>query len=303
MISVDLPGSVSVVETEPGLPRLRIATPAVVGQVYLQGAHITEWTPAGQRPVIWMSQASALERGRPIRGGVPICFPWFGAGRDSQMSPLHGFARLADWSFVSAVDLDDVVTLTFRLTHADVTDLPGAAAWGQEFELTYVVTFGAELTIVLTVRNTGPTDFSFEEALHTYFAVEDIRQVSVDGLAGTRYLDKAAGTGADFAVQEGPVRFSEETERVFYSTSATTIADPKADRSIRIAKYGSSNTVVWNPWQAKAGSMSDFDDDGWPDMVCVETANAVDFAITLRPGAAQAMAARYIVQPGPYEPQ
>ena len=180
-ISIDLPSSVSVAVTEAGMPRLRIATPTVEGEVYLQGAHITGWTPAGQRPVIWMSQDSLFQPQSPLRGGVPICFPWFGPGRDAKMSPPHGFARLANWSLVSAVDLDNDVTLTFRLTHADIPDLPAAADWAQEFELTYAVTFGAELTVVLTVRNTGTTDFSYEEALHTYFAVDDITQVHVDG--------------------------------------------------------------------------------------------------------------------------
>jgi len=302
-ISIDLPSSVSVAVTEAGMPRLRIATPTVEGEVYLQGAHITGWTPAGQRPVIWMSQDSLFQPQSPLRGGVPICFPWFGPGRDAKMSPPHGFARLANWSLVSAVDLDNDVTLTFRLTHADIPDLPAAADWAQEFELTYAVTFGAKLTVVLTVRNTGTTDFSYEEALHTYFAVDDITQVHVEGLDGARYLDKTATVRGNAPVQEGPVTFSNETDRVYDSSTATTIDDPTMNRSVRIVKYGSSNTVVWNPWQAKAAAMSDFDDDGWPNMVCVETANVLDLAISLRPGAAHAMATRYVVheQPGPYD--
>jgi glucose-6-phosphate 1-epimerase len=295
-ISVDLPGSVAVVGSEPELARLQVATPLVTAEVYLHGAHVSSWTPAGERPVIWMSRTSAFERAKAIRGGVPICFPWFGPGRSSHLSPAHGFARLADWALVSAVDLDGVVTLTFRLTEADVAGLPGAQHWPHSFEATYVVILGAELTLSLTVRNTGTEEFSYEEALHSYLAVEDVTRVAVEGLHGDRYLDKT--TGADgYPVQNGPVTISGETDRVYYAAGPATLNDPVAGRKVRVAKYGSSNTVVWNPWQTKAAAMGDFDDDGWQHMVCVETANALDFAISLRPGAAHAMAVRYTLDP------
>jgi glucose-6-phosphate 1-epimerase len=294
-ISIDLPASVTV-DTHSGLSLLRVATPVVEGSVYLHGAQVTSWVPAGQSPVIWMSGASAFDRGKAIRGGVPICFPWFGPGRDGQMSPAHGFARLAEWPLVSAVDLDGVVTLTFGLTDSDVEDLPGASAWAHPFELTYVVTFGTELTLALTVRNTGADEFSYEEALHSYFAVPDIDQVRVEGLDGSRYLDKTA-RNETYSLQRGPLRLDGPTDSVFESADAATIVDAKAGRSIRVAKYGSSNTVVWNPWRKKAAAMSDFGDQEWAGMICVETANVLDFAISLRPRAAHTVAARYSLSP------
>lgn len=294
-IGVDLPTSVTLVGTDTDLPRLHVSTALVQGEVYLHGAHVSAWTPAGVAPVIWMSQSTALQRAKAIRGGVPLCFPWFGPGRSSKLAPAHGFARLADWALVSAVDLDGVVTLTFRLTDADVADLPGVAHWPYPFELTYVVTLGAELTLALTVRNTGSEEFSYEEAMHSYIAVDDATLVRVEGLTGARYLDKTSAAAGDYREQDGPVTIDDETDRVFYSAGAATIVDPVRRRSVRVAKYASSNTVVWNPWRTKAAAMSDFDDDGWQHMVCVETANALDFAITLRPGAAHAMASRYTV--------
>lgn len=292
-ISVDLPSSVTVHETESGLSRLQVATPVVSGEVYLHGAQVTGWTPAGGRQALWMSSASAFERGRAIRGGVPICFPWFGPGREQRMSPAHGFARLAEWPLASAVDLDGVVTLTFRLTEAEVAHLPGASLWSHQFELTYVVTFGPELTIALTVRNTGAAEFSFEEALHAYFAVVDVEQITVDGLASDRYVDKTAEVGGGYTLQAGPVTVSGETDRVYYSADAVTIIDPLSSRQIRVAKYGSSNTVVWNPGGQKAAGMSDIGEGEWQQLVSVETANVLDFAITLRGGAAHTLAARY----------
>ena len=296
-ISVDLPSCVTVVEGESGLSLLRVSTAVGDGELYLHGAQVTSWTPQGQSPVIWMSQASAFERGKAIRGGVPICFPWFGPGRNGRMSPAHGFARLAEWPLVSAVDLDGVVTLTLRLTEADVIDLPAAQDWEHQFELTYVVTFGTELTVALTVRNTGGAEFSFEEALHAYFAVSGVEQVAVDGLAGAHYLDKTGKADSDYPLQVGPVTVREETDSVYYSGGAATITDPLGGRCIRVAKYGSSNTVVWNPGGHKAAAMSDFGDDEWPETLCVETANVLDFAISLRPKAAHTLAARYSLHP------
>jgi glucose-6-phosphate 1-epimerase len=212
------------------------------------------------------------------------------------MSPQHGFARLAEWSLVSAMDLDGLVTLTFRLTDADVTDLPGAAAWPYRFELTYVVTLGAELTVALTVRNTGTEEWSYEEALHAYLAVSDVERAAVHGLAGVSYVDKLGDGGGRRPVQRGPVRLTQETDRVYDSADTVTVVDPDGAREIRIAKYGSSNTVVWNPWRSKAAGMKDLGDDEWSELVCVETANVLDFAINLRPGAAHALAARYSVE-------
>ncbi len=296
-VTVDLPTSVTTADGEGGLPLLRVASPVATGEVYLHGAHVTAYAPAGADPVIWMSGASMFAPERPIRGGVPICFPWFGGGREPGMSPAHGFARLADWTLVGAEDVDGVVTLTLRLTEADVAGVPGSDVWRFPFELTYAVTFGAELTLALTVRNTGDEECSFEEALHSYFHVKDVTAVTVEGLDGATYLDKAPGGGPDHAVQSGPVTFGAETDRVYRSSGTATVVDPGAARTITVAKDGSANTVVWNPWTAKAAAMADYGDAEWPTMVCVETANALEHAIVLPAGQSHTMTARISVAP------
>ncbi|MCM3660519.1 D-hexose-6-phosphate mutarotase [Georgenia satyanarayanai] len=296
-MSTALPDSVTAAEGEGGLPVLRVATALATGEVYLHGAHVTAWTPAGADPVLWVSNASRFVPGEAIRGGVPICFPWFGAGREPGLAPPpHGFARLAPWRLVAAEEDDGgAVTLTLELTDADVADVPAAQAWPHAFTATYTVTFGRELTLALTVENTGEGEISYEEALHTYLAVADARTTTVQGLDGATYLDKAPGGAPDHVTQRGDVAFTAETDRVYGSTGTVVVVDESAGRRIGIDKDGSANTVVWNPWVDKAAAMPDYGDDEWPSMVCVETANALDAAISLAPGARHTMTARYAV--------
>lgn len=292
----DLPESVTLAEGEGGLPVVRVATAVATGEVYLHGAHVTAWTPAGADPVLWVSGSSRFAPGQAIRGGIPICFPWFGAGREPGLAPpAHGFARLAGWRLVGAEERDGEVTLTLRLTDADVTDLPPAAAWPHAFTATYAVTFGPELAVALTVENTGEEEISYEEALHTYLAVSDVRTTTVQGLDGAQYLDKVAGAGPDLVTQQGDVTFSGETDRVYASTGTAVVVDEAAGRRIGVEKEGSASTVVWNPWVDKAAAMPDFGDDEWPAMVCVETANALDDAVVLAAGQRHTMTARCTV--------
>jgi glucose-6-phosphate 1-epimerase len=289
--SVPLPPSVTLSEGQGSMPVLRVASPIAQGELYLHGAHVSAWTPSEQEPVLWMSAASTFAAGQPIRGGIPVCFPWFGAGRTGDLAPAHGFARLADWSLLSAVDEGGVVTLTLRLTDADISGVPGGQAWSHPFEVTYTATFGADLRLALQVRNTGTEEYAVEEALHTYLGVEDISTVTVEGLDGASYLDKVAG-GSPGPVQQGPVRFTGETDRVYSSTAEVSVVDP-GRRRLTLVKDGSATTVVWNPWIAKAAAMQDFGDDEWPSMVCVETANVLEDAIVLTPGQSHTMTATY----------
>ena len=293
--AVHLPESVTLADGPGGLPVIRAETPLATSEVFLHGGHVSAWTPFGHDPVIWMSAASEFARGTAIRGGVPICFPWFGGGREPGMSPAHGFARLAGWSLVGVTDEGGVVTITLRLTEADVAGLPAAGVWPHPFEATYSVTLGTSLDLALTVRNTGADAYSFEEALHTYLQVSDIATVTVEGLDAARFLDKTPGAGPDPVVQAGPVTFSGETDRVYHATGEVTVLDPGAARAITLSKGGSATTVVWNPWTAKAVAMADFGDDEWVGMVCVETANAGPDAVTLGPGESHTMTARSAV--------
>lgn len=254
-------------------------------RVFDHGAHITEWSP-GPTPVLFTSTAAEYAADKAIRGGIPVCFPWFGPGRDGRHKPAHGMARIARWHLADAVERDGVANLTWQLTRSDVDHLPGADLAPRAFEVTYRQTFGRELDCELRVRNTGPGAVAFEAALHTYFHVGDVERVHLEGLAGAEYLDKVTGT-TDY--QRGDVTFTGETDRVYASTADVTLVDPSLERRIVIAKRGSATTVVWNPWTDKARAMADLADHEWRHFACVETANTGNHAIHLSPGESHAM--------------
>jgi glucose-6-phosphate 1-epimerase len=271
-----------------GLVRAVISTPAAEAELYLQGAHITRWTPRGQRPVLFVSPKSLFVAGKAIRGGVPIIFPWFGARGDGQPGPAHGFARSMEW-VVERTGLrnDGKVEITLALAPNDAT----RAFLYPNFHLRFRVAVGAELEMELETRNVGNEPLTFEEALHTYFAVADIHQTSVSGLEGTIFIDKTDGFKRKSVGRE-PLRIAKETDQVHLSTKATCIVhDAVWNRRIIVEKSGSDSTVVWNPWMDKTKGMSDMAPDDWKEMICIETANAADNAVHLAPGASHKMVA------------
>jgi D-hexose-6-phosphate mutarotase len=274
-------------EYQRGLACLDVSSAQASARVFFHGAHVAAWQPShAAAPVIWLSRHSLFQPGKPIRGGVPICLPWFGPHPTDASAPAHGFARLTEWTLTDAGEtVDGAVSLTFLL-EPEPSD-----RWPHPFQARHRIGIGRQLTMALEVRNTGATDFEFEEALHSYFAVADVRKVAVTGLERTDYLDKVAGF-ARRRQDDEPIRFSGETDRVYLATDATVdIDDAGSQRRISVAKRGSRSTVVWNPWIDKARAMADFGDDEWPSMVCVETANVGEARIRLAPGAVHTMTA------------
>ena len=269
-----------------GLKRLVIKTSQADAEIYLHGAHVTQFQPRGQKPVLFMSGKSWFEPGKPIRGGVPICFPWFGAGKDGR--PAHGFARLSEWDVTGAEQTSDgAVEINFQF----LSDAATRKDWDGDFEVTFRVRIGTALGMELRVRNTSSQSMQIEEALHTYMAVSDVRQVGIAGLAGTTYSDRV---GTPHTEIEGavPIRIIAETDRIYLNTQATCIVDdPGWQRRLVVEKTGSDTTVVWNPWMAKAKAMPDFGDDEWPAMLCIETCNVREHAVTLAPGQTHTMTA------------
>ncbi len=280
-----------------GLQRLVIATADAEAHLYSHGAHLTHFQPAGERPVLWISERSRFRGGvpgEPIRGGVPICYPWFGPKAGASSAPPHGFARLLPWTLVEVAPDAGGLRAAYRLEDNDYT----RTLWPGAFELVFSVTVGRRLTMDLVVRNRGAVEFVCEEALHTYFSVSDVRQVAIQGLEGTPYLDKVGGATRRPGAAD-PITVVAETDRVYGGTSgAVTIVDPGWGRRIAVRKSGSATTVVWNPWIAKAKAMPDFGDDEWPAMLCVETANAVDDAVTIPAGESHRMSATIEVLAG-----
>ena len=291
---VSLPDSVTAEPGKGGLDRLVVSGPAGSAEVHLQGAHVTAWAPQAADPVIWMSERSAFEPGTPLRGGVPVCFPWFGPQPEGA-GPLHGFARIVPWTLTGAREEGQDVVLDLTLTDADVpADL--ASTWPHPFRARMTVTVGPALTLALEVTNTGAQPITFQEAFHTYLAVADVRTVTIRGLEGSGYLDRLAGMGPSAAEGE-PLFIVGETDRVYQQPGTILIEDPAGGRTLEVLAGGSANAVVWNPWVAKAAAMGDFGDDEWTQMVCVETCNVLDDPVTLAPGAAHVMSATVVVRP------
>jgi glucose-6-phosphate 1-epimerase len=281
-----IPGAVTFDAGQGGLPRIVVTAPGGTAQVYLHGAHVTYFQPAGQLPVLFMSGKSLFAENKAIRGGVPVIFPWFGPRAGDPAAPAHGFARTMAWNLLEAKAEGDDVTLRLGLEANEATRkwLPN------DFDAVYIVRVGKKLDLSLEIRNRSSSPFRFEEALHTYLSVGDVRQVSIEGLSGHTFIDKTAA--GQRRQQAGAIRIERETDRVYLDTTeAVTAIDPVADRQIIVSKEGSHTTVIWNPWIDKAKAMADFGDDEWPGMLCIETANAADNAIDLPPGGSHIMRA------------
>lgn len=277
------------------LPMLRLSGAQSTLEASLQGAHLTGWTIPGTPPVLFLSPQGVFQRGKAIRGGVPLIFPWFGPKAGDSRAVQHGFARVRDWNLQAAsVDPDGACTVAMTLTDDERTQ----AAWPHAFHARFVAAAGRQLRMAFEIRNTGATAFTFEAALHTYLAVSDVRRIRVHGLEHTAYLDKVAG-GVRKREEGAPLTFTGETDRVYLDTaSACTIEDPDWNRRLVVAKSGSRSTVVWNPWTEKARAMADLGEAAWTGMVCVETANAGDDARTLAPGGAHVLETVIAVEPG-----
>jgi len=279
-----LPGALQFVDSAPGLAVAEISTPLARARVALQGGQVIGWQPAGQPSVIWVSKAAVYESGKGVRGGVPVCWPWFGA---LPGKPAHGFVRTRLWQMRGArCDASGQVVL--RLGISD--DAATRALWDHAFDLELTVTVGATLTMALTTRNTGSAPFSITQALHSYFCTADIAQTRVHGLDGCSYLDKVQGAAT--GQQSGPITFHGETDRVYLDTRADClIEDAAAGRTLRVAKQGSASTVVWNPWSEKEKSFADMAAGEYQQMLCVETCNAGPDAVRVAPGEAHTLLA------------
>ncbi len=288
--SDEIPGRVLLSEGNGELPRLEINTPWSHAEIYLHGAHITHFQRKDEPPLLFLSQLSSFKHETPVRGGIPVIFPWFGA-REGESA--HGFARIQTWVAQKlSQSPSGEVSVQLSLPYS-----PSAALF-PEFSADYVVTVGKTLTAKLTVTNKSEDrDFTFENCLHTYFHVGDIGAISITGLKGAEYLDKTE----NFARKTEHVehaKISRETDRIYLNTAAPVeIHDSKLGRRIRIEKTGSSSTVLWNPWVEKAEAMPDFGGDEYLRMVCVESGNVADNRVTLPAGKSNTLQVEFSTLP------
>jgi glucose-6-phosphate 1-epimerase len=276
-----------------GLPIAIIENQHATARVALQGAQVVAFEPRDAEPVLFQSAQAVHSPGKAIRGGIPICWPWFGAHPTDPTRPQHGVVRTRMWSVLAAGVLDDGAT-EVQLGLGDTPET--RALWPHRFQLLLTVSVGRELRVALETRNPGDQPIEVTEALHSYFVVGDIGSVVVRGLENVEFGDKADGWRRK--TQEGPISIVSETDRVYVDTgTACIVDDPVLHRRIYIDKQGSRSTVVWNPWVERARELADFGADEYRRMICIEVGNALDNVVTIEPGAAHRLATTIRVEP------
>ncbi len=283
--SFAIPGIAQIVPGNDGQPKIRITSVAASAEIYLHGAHLTSWIPASGEEVIFLSSKAQYQDGKAIRGGVPVCFPWFNAKTDDPKAPSHGLVRTTTWELESIIHEGNAIAVTLSSASDEAT----RKWWPHEFRAMQRITISSHLQMELIVTNTGAAPFTFQEALHTYYRVGNVREVRLASLDGVTYQDNTQGNIEK--LQHGDNLCTRRIDNAYLNTEAELVlTDPSLNRRIHIGKQNSHNTVVWNPWEELAAGMADLGDE-WPHFLCVEAANIRANAITLQPGEQHTMTA------------
>lgn len=262
----EIPGHLSLSKGNGGMDKLCVQTPWSSAEIYLHGAHVTHFQKKGEPALLFLSEKSQFTPDQPIRGGIPIIFPWFGP-RDGL--PASGFARRTLWEIQETrLETNHSVRIYLKLPTLEF------------FEVDYFITVGETLTLEMRIKNHADKDFDYENCLHTYFKVSDINTIRIAGLRNARYDDKVTGSGAIETAEV--LKVDREVDRVYFdNTASITIQDPGFDRLIHIKKSGSNSTVVWNPWISKSKHLSDLSDHDYLTMLCVESGNVTKNKVSL----------------------
>lgn len=274
-------------------PLIEINNGLATAHISLYAAHLLSFQPAGDTAdVIFLSSAVQYQPGRAIRGGTPICWPWFGSDPEGLGRSSHGFVRNRLWNLVHTATRADGATIA-RLAVENTPETE--AIWPYAFRLELEFTVGTELTIALTTHNRSDRSMTLTQALHTYFRVGDIHQTVVQGLAGKSYIDKL--DGEQEKMQVGEITITEAVDRIYHRPhNPLFIVDSALDRRIRVESTGSQSAVVWNPWAAGAAQLGDLGNEDYRQFVCVETTNAAADQVTIAPGQAFTLQAVYQVE-------
>ncbi|MEM1083403.1 MAG: D-hexose-6-phosphate mutarotase [Verrucomicrobiota bacterium] len=271
---------VRTVELVPGYPVLEVDHPTCTARLALHGAHLMSWCPEGEEEVLYLSPDAVYREGKAIRGGIPICWPWFNAHPSDPELPSHGVARSQFWELLSKECDEEGVRLELGMKH-------------EGWNLVARFRLGRELVVELESSNTSEVTQSLSGALHSYLQVGDVEEVIIKQLDGADYLDTVGERV--MRKQKGEVRIGEEVDRIYESSGPVLLEDARLKRSLLVEKEGSPSTVVWNPWSEKAGALADLPDDGFRDFVCIEAAIANEKAVTVGPGKSHCLATRISV--------
>lgn len=285
---------IQITEDENGLRYVEVDNVFATAKIALQGAHVMQWQPKFEKnPVLWLSNHARYVKGRSIRGGVPICWPWFGAHpTDSTLCP-HGFARVIPWE---VVDADSTYTGATRIALQMQQTPEAQRQLSYPYNLTLILIIGRRLRIELATTNLAAHPFVIGEAFHTYLNVSDIEKIKITGLQECVYADKLRGY--ERHVENSFLQFDGEFDRVFLNhSSECVIHDAGYNRLVRVSKSGSDTTVVWTPWEQKAHATGDMGNgDEWRKMICVETTNAMENSVVINPGRTHIMSVEYNVE-------
>jgi len=276
-----------------GIPVVEIHNDQASAVISLQGAHLLSWIPTAEQEVIWVSEDAQFKAGKSVRGGIPICWPWFGAHPTQADFPAHGFARNMPWQIIGTTIMETGATAIRFTTEPDPAH---SAMWPEHTSVQYELLVGKTLELLLLTDNNGSEAIHISQALHTYFRVKDVRDVVLKGLDQTDYLDKLDHFNRK--TQQRDITINAEIDRVYVDTDSDCIIEDRGfQRNIIIRKQGSHSTVVWNPWQQTAEKMGDLGEQGYLRMLCVESSNAESDAITIQPGQSHRLWVEYQLQP------
>ncbi|KAA6184308.1 D-hexose-6-phosphate mutarotase [Thiohalocapsa marina] len=288
-----IPGSVQICAGRGDLPLIIVDNAFARAEISAYAGQVLSYCPEdAEADLLFVSREARFQRGQAIKGGIPVCWPWFGPDPEVLGRPDHGFVRTRQWTLLlTEVMADGAVRIRLGITD----DAASRALWPHAFALELEVTIGRTLEVALVSRNPGDAPVTLTQALHAYFRIGNIRQAQVLGLAGHEYIDKVGE--AVRRRQSGPVNFDGPVNRIYVDTlDGLIIDDPALGRRIHIEREGSRSVVVWNPWIGQAQAMADFGDDEYSAMLCVESANAGDDEVTLAPGASHRLATRYAIR-------
>ena len=290
-----LANQLSFYKGEGGLPFATIVNSNASAVVSLYGGQVLSYLPQAEaKDLLFVSDKAYYQTGKAIKGGIPVCWPWFGPDPQNLGRSAHGFVRNRMWSVVgTTMTASGEPQLSLGLTDTSET----LDIWPHTFDLTLTITLGETLHLALRTRNKGEKMFSLTQALHTYFSISDIANTHVTGLEGTQYIDKTAKGKSSVLSQNGEVMIGEEVDRIYTRVpTEVSIIDEILKRRIRIESAGSNSTVVWNPWAKIAAEMADLQDDDYLRFLCVETANAAPDIVTVMPDEEYCLAAEYRIE-------
>lgn len=288
----EIDGELQFIEIEHGFVYAEINNARAHATVSTYSGQLLSYRPKDQQEdLLFVSDKAYYQQGKAIKGGIPVCWPWFGPDPENRGRPAHGFVRNRQWQVSGSESLADGSTkIILSITDNEAT----RALWPHPFRLDIEITVGDTLRVELVTHNTGKHSITISQALHSYFRVGDITRASVLGLDGINYLDKASDSARK--TQSGPLTISSEVDRIYTDTSGElSIDDAALERKITITSSGCSTTVVWNPWVEIAASMADLDDDDYLQMLCVETANAGPETVTIAAGDCYRLTAEYSI--------